>query len=249
MKKSAKGILIISIVAVLMFLVAIATSYAATAPKINKKDTNSIIIESKAKTVTYKVTFNANGGKIGTKKTKITNVKKGKLIGKLPTTPTRTGYTFQGWYTKKTGGTKISKNTIVNKKVSYYAHWNKKVSSRALNTEEKKLVGTWVSEFDGSMVFVFSNDGSFISVTKLSDHDFGRKGNYSIKNGELTMGYYYSNTYVTGRNVWEPWRWETVTKSVEFGTRNGKEAFTYGLYKSNGFWFIKDNKYVTSTLL
>jgi uncharacterized repeat protein (TIGR02543 family) len=43
-------------------------------------------------------------------------------IGTLPT-PTRTGYTFDGWYTAASGGTKITAATVVTADVTYYAHW------------------------------------------------------------------------------------------------------------------------------
>lgn len=45
----------------------------------------------------------------------------------VPPTPTRTGYEFDGWYTSKSGGTKITEVGINNKPtedVTYYAHWN-----------------------------------------------------------------------------------------------------------------------------
>ncbi len=39
-------------------------------------------------------------------------------------TPTREGYTFDGWYTAPSGGTKISSSTTVPaRNVTYYAHW------------------------------------------------------------------------------------------------------------------------------
>ncbi|GEM_PF-2566216 len=44
------------------------------------------------------------------------------IIGTLPT-PTREGYTFDGWYTASVGGNKISNDTIVSNNVTYYAHW------------------------------------------------------------------------------------------------------------------------------
>ena len=41
------------------------------------------------------------------------------------TKPTRTGYTFDGWYTERVGGTKITSATKVPEgDVTYYAHWN-----------------------------------------------------------------------------------------------------------------------------
>ncbi len=44
--------------------------------------------------------------------------------GALPA-PTRTGYTFLGWYTTATGGTKVESTTLVSRTVSHtlYAHW------------------------------------------------------------------------------------------------------------------------------
>ena len=44
--------------------------------------------------------------------------------GSLPT-PTRTGHTFDGWYTKATGGTKVTGSTTITTNSSHalYAHW------------------------------------------------------------------------------------------------------------------------------
>ena len=54
----------------------------------------------------------------------IVSTTENKQLGTL-TTPVRTGYTFDGWYTKQTGGEKVSSTTVVLKqnKVTYYAHW------------------------------------------------------------------------------------------------------------------------------
>ena len=71
--------------------------------------------------VTYPVTFNANGGTVNTKSK---NVTIGKTYGTLPT-PTRTGYDFDGWYTRESGGTKVTATTSVgtNPPTTLYAHW------------------------------------------------------------------------------------------------------------------------------
>lgn len=71
--------------------------------------------------VTYPVTFNANGGTVSTKSK---NVTIGKTYGTLPT-PTRTGYDFDGWYTRESGGTKVTATTSVgtNPPTTLYAHW------------------------------------------------------------------------------------------------------------------------------
>ena len=72
-------------------------------------------------TTTKTVQFNPNGGTVSTKSK---NVTIGKTYGTLPT-PTRTGYDFDGWYTQKTGGTKVTANTSVgtNPPNTLYAHW------------------------------------------------------------------------------------------------------------------------------
>ncbi|MDR0875837.1 MAG: InlB B-repeat-containing protein [Clostridiales Family XIII bacterium] len=81
----------------------------------------------------YTATFNANGGKVspvgGGSKAKTTKMKVtySQKFGKLPV-PTRAGYKFAGWYTAKSGGTKITKTSTVKitKNTTYYARWTKK---------------------------------------------------------------------------------------------------------------------------
>ncbi len=70
---------------------------------------------------TEKVTFNTNGGSVSTTSKTVTF---GKTYGTLPT-PTLKGHHFDGWYTAKTGGTLVDKNTIVDTFGSHtlYAHW------------------------------------------------------------------------------------------------------------------------------
>lgn len=87
--------------------------------------------------VTYPVTFNPNGGRVSTKSK---NVTIGKTYGTLPT-PTRTGYDFDGWYTKETGGTKVDKNTTVgtNPPATLYAHWIAKKYLVTLNANGGKI--------------------------------------------------------------------------------------------------------------
>lgn len=91
--------------------------------KYNNKGTAICTIE--AKSVTYPVNFNANGGTVGTKSKIVTTG--GNTYGTLPT-PTRTGgYTFDGWYTRKNGGTKVTATTKVydpDTCRTLYAHWS-----------------------------------------------------------------------------------------------------------------------------
>ena len=220
--KNIVSILIIAIVAMLMLTAVVASAESVSAA--SKK---------------VKVTWNANGGKIGTAKVATTSVKKGAKIGKLKTAK-KTGYIFAGWYTKKTGGTKITKATKVKKKVTYYAHWNKKKTSttnttRVLNAEEKKLVGKWELNWDGSSVYEFKADGTYSSVSDMKyfsggsmyhSYWWGEKGYYSVKNGKLTLQYQYAkdynNVFVFSNAIWSDW--ETGTpKEITFFTEDGKQ--------------------------
>ncbi len=76
---------------------------------------------NKPSSKTFTISFNANGGKVSKSSTKVTS---GKTYGTLPT-PTRNGYTFNGWYTSANGGTKITSSSKVNLNgnQTLYAHW------------------------------------------------------------------------------------------------------------------------------
>ena len=75
-------------------------------------------------TVDIDVTFDANGGKVNGKDTDTITIPaadKGKLAS-LPV-PTREGYTFDGWYTAASGGTKITEATVFSEATTVYALW------------------------------------------------------------------------------------------------------------------------------
>jgi len=176
--KVIQKLFVIVILSVFLISMAVATASAVNVANNEKKDTG-ITIDSKSKTISYKITWNANGGKIGSKKTVTSTVKKGSKINKLPAPPKLAGYSFKGWYTKKTGGTKINKNTKVKKKVTYYAQWDK-----VLNAEEKKLVGTWQSYYFED-TYYFTDNGTFIYTSKNAVER--ASGNYTVSGGKITF--------------------------------------------------------------
>lgn len=69
------------------------------------------------------VNFNAQKGSISTKSKKVLSEA---YYGKLPSAK-RKGYLFEGWYTKESGGTKITADTLVTtqENITLYAHWTK----------------------------------------------------------------------------------------------------------------------------
>ena len=85
------------------------------------KNQGKIIWTITPKSIAYTVNFDPNGGVVSKASIPVTY---GKTYGTLPT-PTRMGYTFDGWYTELTGGTKIVSSTMVGNSAgsTLYAHW------------------------------------------------------------------------------------------------------------------------------
>lgn len=73
----------------------------------------------------YTITFDANGGYVSITSKK---VKEGSKYGELPTA-TRDYYTFEGWYTSKNGGNKVTSSTKISGNQTLYAHWKSKTPS------------------------------------------------------------------------------------------------------------------------
>lgn len=74
----------------------------------------------------YTVTFNANGGTVGTPSKTVTY---GSQYGDLPI-PTYVGYNFKGWYTDPDNGTLVSSTSVysVVGNQTLYAHWTENVT-------------------------------------------------------------------------------------------------------------------------
>jgi len=81
---------------------------------------NTNIIALTSPVPTFTLTFNPNGGTAVTPASVLLQFKT--AYGTLPDT-TREGYTFKGWYTAKTKGTKVSSATKMGPNQTLYAHW------------------------------------------------------------------------------------------------------------------------------
>jgi len=130
--------------------------------------------------VTYPVTFNPNGGRVS-QASKVVTI--GKTYGTLPT-PNRTGYSFDGWYTKEIGGTKVTETTTVgaNPPATLYAHW----------TAKKYLV---VFNANGGKINTASGQVS----TKTDTVTYGSKYN-SLPYPTRTGGYNFDGWYTDQTN-------------------------------------------------
>lgn len=83
----------------------------------------------------FSIKFDANGGFCSTSSK---NVSYGSTYGTLPT-PNRSGYNFVGWYTKPSGGVKISASDTVSitGETTFYAHWTKNDETKAVVKDVK----------------------------------------------------------------------------------------------------------------
>ena len=92
-------------------------------------------------------TFDADGGSVENNKQPVIPSDK---YWKLPTS-TRKDYTFNGWFTGKTSGTQVTKNTVVTNSTSHtlYAHWTYNSTTTPISNCTISLATTSYS-FDGT---------------------------------------------------------------------------------------------------
>ncbi len=68
----------------------------------------------------YTVTWDAAGGSVSPASSR---VEYKTAVGELPI-PERQFYSFDGWYTSASGGTKITEDTVITGNTTFYAHWS-----------------------------------------------------------------------------------------------------------------------------
>lgn len=141
----------------------------------------------------FTVSFNANEGVVNESSKTVVY---GSTYGSLPI-PTRDYYTFDGWYTAKTGGNKITESSVFNsaENVTLYAHWTKNPTS------------DWVLESalpEGASVVDQKWTYDLISKTSSSSSSMSGWTKYDTKRTGWggTQGPVYSDPSNGARNVW-----------------------------------------------
>lgn len=146
--------------------------------------------------------LNANGGslsKTASVKTQKRTVTYNKKYGTLPT-PVRKGYTFKGWYTAKSGGSKVTSASTVKitkgKTQTLYARWSKITVKKAaitnLSTKSGSLTVKWtkVSGAKGYEVSASTNKKFTSGMTKKGSAVGGSKISGTFKNMKKKTTYY-----------------------------------------------------------
>ena len=80
----------------------------------------------------YTINFNSEGG------SQVTSIEvdSGDIVGEFPQNPTRAGYVFNGWFTEREGGTRVTESTQVNANMSLHAQWDKLVCLKVTDTND-----------------------------------------------------------------------------------------------------------------
>ena len=142
------------------------------------------------------LTFNANGG---TTPTATKSILYNTAYGSLPK-PTRTGYTFAGWYTAKDGGAQITEDTIVSVTTdqTLYAHWTAKEYTLTVNPNGGVYDGS-VSAVKKSSSLIYDT-GNWWSIGKATRTGYTLTGYYTApENGEMV---YDENGETVSSNFW-----------------------------------------------
>lgn len=162
----------------------------------------------------YTATFNGNGG--GTPSPSTITKTYGSELGTLPTC-SRTGYTFLGWYTASSGGTKISSTTKITSTVTYYAQWS--INSYTLTYDVNG--GNAVSPASKSVQYG-SAYGTLPTPTRAStaQYSYTFAGWYTAATGGTQVT---ANTTMGAGNTTIYARWTATTRSytVSYQTTYG----------------------------
>jgi len=143
-----------------------------------------------------KVTFNSNGGSAVATKSAV----KGKTIT-APTSPTKTGFAFKGWYTAASGGSKIAFPYTVTKNVTLHAQW------------DTLLKVTFNSNGGSAVAAKSAVSGKTITApTNPTKAGFAFKGWYTAASGGSKIAFPYTVT----KNVTLHAQWDVAYPSTYY---------------------------------
>lgn len=135
---------------------------------------------------TYTVTFDSNGGS----SVAPVNVASGRTVSTLPQ-PTKSGYTFDGWFTDSNFSSEFTSSTPVTADITIYAKWTKVV----LPETYYELITS--PESGDTYVVVAKSGSNYYALTT------GVHSSSYLKGEEVTVSGDYVTSDVTDDMVWE----------------------------------------------
>ena len=182
---------------------------------------------------TITIYADANGGSLSGWETKEINV--GDSIDSLPSA-TRTGYTFAGWYTSSSGGSRVYTWTTFSSSKTIYAHWTAKTYTVKLDSQGGTGGSTSVTATYGSSM-------PSANAPSRTYYTFG--GYYTGTNGSGTQ--YYTSSMKSNRSwnrttsnttLYAKWTAETI--KINYNSQGGSLV---------GYTTVKYGSSLTSTNL
>ena len=204
--------------------------------------------------ISYTLTFNANGGSVSPSSR---NVPYGAAYGDLPT-PTQNYYTFDGWYTAQSGGTKVTSSTTMGAgNTTVYAHWTEKglsgwilasdLPSGATAVEEKwTYTRTQTKESTSSSLSGWSQTGSYWKETGSGTYYYANFPSGYNTNDEIYKKYNHaalssSQSTSSRRTVssashytYVYWHWTYPQSSYDYNTWDRPISNVYGEWTGYG---------------
>lgn len=161
----------------------------------------------------YTITFDGNGGTSPAAQTTT-----GKKLTSLPTSD-RSGYSFNGWYTAKTGGDKIGLDTVFPASVTVYAQWTKDTPPQS--TEYTVTVnGSYAAN---------SGVGSY-EANKTVSIDAGSRSNYRFSGWTSSDGISFANAGSPSTTFVMPGKNVTVTANWTYNGGGGGGSTSYDYF-------------------
>lgn len=166
----------------------------------------------------YTVSYNANGGSgAPSAQTKWY----GETLTLSTTKPTRTGYTFDGWYTASSGGSKYGTTYTSNASATLYAHWTILTYTVSYNANGG-------SDAPSSQTKTYGTDLKLSStIPTRSGYDF--LGWATSSDGDVAYAagaYYKTNSAIT---LYAKWKLSTYT--VKFNANGGQGTISDKSYE------------------
>lgn len=205
-----------------------------------------ITLYAKWKLNEFTVTFDANGGSTPVASKEVIY---GEGYQELPT-PTRTGYTFNGWYTAATGGTKVTADTTVTAAANHtlYAQWaamaytvSWRTDTSSYSTTVKRTSSPYAGAATGTLSSgeaIYYGDVLSVTYTASAGYSLTDKGGTSFTvSGNITSSDIYATTKVNSYYVnWTNGTGYTITvkrtssphAGAEIRTLNQKATVYYG---------------------
>ena len=207
------------------------TSYltSAVTTKANKvKPTTNISLTANATANKYTLTFNANGGTTSTASKSVTY---NTTYGTLPT-PTRTGYTFNGWYTAASGGTQKTSSSTYSTigESTLYAHWTAITYTITFNANGgsgtmSNMSCSYNSEYTLTANSFTRTNYMFMGWATSANGKVVYKDKASIKN--------LSNTAIT-ITLYAVWQQQGTVRIMIDNEYKTAQAYIF----KDGFWFL-----------